>query len=168
MTVPGGTAMQRSSALRTILTAGLIAGILDGLDAVVFIAWIRGIPVERVFQFIASGALGIRAFHGGVAAAALGVVFHFTVAICAATVFYLLTRRWTWPLRAPFVAGPIYGFGVFVFMHYLVVPLSAAPKQPPASVGSIVNLIFSHVFFVGIPIALITRRANTSDQERSW
>jgi hypothetical protein len=160
--------MQRSSALRTILTAGLIAGILDGLDAVVFIAWIRGIPVERVFQFIASGALGIRAFHGGVAAAALGVVFHFTVAICAATVFYLLTRRWTWPLRAPFVAGPIYGFGVFVFMHYLVVPLSAAPKQPPASVGSIVNLIFSHVFFVGIPIALITRRANTSDQERSW
>ena len=50
--------MQRSSALRTILTAGLIAGILDGLDAVVFIAWIRGIPVERVFQFIASGALG--------------------------------------------------------------------------------------------------------------
>jgi hypothetical protein len=159
-------AAQRPTALRTVLTAGLVAGFLDGLDAVVFIGWIKGIAVERVFQFIASGALGVRAFHGGLAAALLGVTFHFIIAIGAAAVFYLLTRRWTWPLRVPFAAGPIYGFGVFLFMHYLVVPLSAAPRQPPASAGSIANLIFSHVFFVGIPIALITRRRDTSTQGR--
>lgn len=155
-------AMAKPTAFRTILTAGLTAGFLDGLDAVVYIGWISGVPVARVFQFIASGALGVRAFHGGLAAASLGVVFHFMIAVCAAAVFYLLTRRWKWPLQAPFLAGPIYGFAVFLFMHYLVVPLSAAPRQPPASVGSIANLIFSHVFFVGIPIALITRRADAS------
>jgi uncharacterized membrane protein YagU involved in acid resistance len=154
------TTSSSKRALQVILLAGLIAGFLDGMDAVVFIGWIRGIPVERVFQFIASGALGVAAFHGGWPAVALGVAFHFMIAISAAAVFYLLTRRWKWPLRAPILAGPIYGFGVFLFMHYVVVPLSAAPRQPPASAGAIANLIFSHVFFVGIPIALINNRAS--------
>ena len=148
-----------NQALRTILTAGLIAGFLDGMDAVVFIGWISGIPVHRVFQFIASGALGVAAFRGGWPAVALGVFFHFTIALAAATFYYLLSRKLPMILQAPFVWGPIYGVGVFLFMHYVVVPLSAAPRQPPATAGAIANLIFSHVFFVGIPIALINSRA---------
>jgi hypothetical protein len=146
---------QSHSATSVILKAGLLAGLLDGLDAVVFIGWIRGVPVERVFQFIASGAIGVRAFQLGLAGVALGVFFHFVIAIGAAAFFCLLTRRWTWPLWAPFIAGPIYGIGVFLFMRYVVVTLSATPRQPPAKVSSLVNLIFSHVFFVGIPIALV-------------
>lgn len=165
MVAPALDAQQSPNAFRTLLTAGLLAGILDGLDAVVFIGWIEGVGVERVFQFIASGALGLRAFSGGIPAALLGVLFHFTIAISAAAVFYLLTRTWKWPLRAPSPAGAIYGLAVFLFMHYLVVPMSAAPKQPPATAASLANLIFSHVFFVGIPIALITRRADTPAQD---
>jgi len=48
---------------------------------------------------------------------------------------------------------------VFLFMHYLVVPLSATPKQGTATTADYLNLIFSHVFFVGIPIAFITGRS---------
>jgi hypothetical protein len=47
---------------------------------------------------------------------------------------------------------------VFFIMRYLVVPLSAAPKQGPATPGALLNLVFSHIFFVGIPIALIVAR----------
>ena len=141
---------------------------LDGLDAVVYIGLMSGIPVIRVFQFIASGVLGVRAFHGGGAAAALGVVLHFTIAIGAAATFYLLSRKLPILLRHPLVCGPIFGLGVFVFMHYLVVPLSAAPRQPPIRTAALLNLIFSHVFFVGIPIALVTRRmaSDPSDANR--
>jgi hypothetical protein len=71
--------LRPSRALRTIVTAGLFAGFLDGMDAVVFIAWMSGIPVMRVFQFIASGALGVKSFDGGWATAALGVLFHLSL-----------------------------------------------------------------------------------------
>ena len=148
-----------SRAVQTILTAGLLAGFLDGMDAVVFIAWMNGIPVVRVFQFIASGALGVKSFHGGGATAVLGVLFQFIIAIGAAAVFYFLAVRLPAVLRRPWLWGPAYGVGVFVFMHYLVVPLSAAPRQPPLSAEALANLLFSHIFFVGIPIALVTSRA---------
>ena len=114
-----------------------------------------GIPVIRVFQFIASGALGVRSFHGGGATAALGVFFHFVIATGAAAVFYALSVKLPMILRRPFLWGPMYGAGVFLFMHYVVVPLSAAPKQGPLSARGLANLLFSHIFFVGIPIALV-------------
>lgn len=136
----------------------MLAGVLDGLDAAVVIALLNHVSPVRIFQFIASGLIGVRAFHLGGAAAALGVVLHFTIATGAAAVFYLLSLKWPSVIRRPLVCGPIYGLGVFAFMHYIVVPLSAAPKQPPAGAVSLLNLIFSHVFFVGVPIALVTRR----------
>jgi uncharacterized membrane protein YagU involved in acid resistance len=141
-----------------VLAAGLLAGVLDGLDAVVYIGIMNGIPVPRVFQFIASGLIGVRAFHGGAAVAVLGVVLHFVIAMGAAAVFYLLSLRLPVLIRRPLLCGPIFGIGVFAFMHYVVVPLSATPRQPPASVAALLNLIVSHVFFVGIPIAEVTSR----------
>ena len=141
------------------MTAGMLAGLLDGLDAAVVIARMNRIPAARVFQFIASGLLGVKAFHGGTPAALLGLLLHFTIAIEAAAVFYVASSVLPRLLRRPLVWGPIYGIAVFLFMHYLVVPLSAAPKQPPASVAALLNLIGSHVFFVGIPIAIVTSRS---------
>jgi len=139
--------------------------LLDGLDAVVYIGMMQGIPVVRVFQFIASGLIGVRAFHGGAAAAVLGAALHFTIAIGAAAVFYLLSLKLPVLVRRQLLCGQIYGLGVFVFMHYVVVPLSAAPRQPPAGAASLMNLIFSHVFFVGIPIAAATSRMRSSPKQ---
>jgi len=65
-------------------------------------------------------------------------------------------------LLRPLLWGAIYGYVVFVFMHYLVVPFSATPKQPPLRMPALANLLFSHVFFVGIPIAMITRHFGKS------
>jgi hypothetical protein len=145
-----------------ILKAGLLAGLLDGFDAIAFAGWYRGVPVARIFQFIASGAIGAKAFQLGGVGVALGVFFHFTIAIGAAAVFYLLTRRWTWPLQAPLIAGPLFGIGVFLFMRYVVVALSAIPPQPPSKPIGLINLVFSHIFFVGIPIAVSISRATKS------
>jgi hypothetical protein len=139
--------------------AGVVAGFLDGLDAAIFIGMIGGVPVMRVFQFIASGLVGVAAFHGGWTTAALGCLLHFLIATGAAAVFYGMSVKLPIVLRKPLIWGAVFGVGVFVFMHYLVVPLSAAPKQHPLTAGALLNLIFSHIFFVGIPIALVTSRS---------
>jgi len=153
------TSRRPANPLRTIVTAGLIAGALDGLDAAVVIALLNNVSPVRVFQFIASGLIGVSAFRGGVPAAVLGVLLHFTIALGAAATFYLASLKLPFLLRRPFLWGPLYGIAVFLFMHYLVVPLSATPKPGSATAADYLNLIFSHVFFVGIPIAFITGRS---------
>jgi len=149
----------RAPAFRTILQAGLLAGVLDGLDAVVYFCGIQGIPVMRLFQYIASGALGPRSFKGGVETALLGLGFHFLVATGAAGTYYLLTLAFPELLKNPLLVGPLFGVGVYLFMYKVVIPMSAAPPQPPASAGKIVNQLFTHTLFVGLSIALVVRRA---------
>ena len=53
-----------SAAYKTILWAGSICGVLDGLSAVVLSAYFGGTPL-RVFQGIAGALLGRGAFNGG-------------------------------------------------------------------------------------------------------
>jgi hypothetical protein len=48
----------RPRALDTILAGGLIAGVLDGLDAVIFYRWSFGVSPTLLFQHIASGLFG--------------------------------------------------------------------------------------------------------------
>jgi hypothetical protein len=60
-----------SHAVRTIFLAGLICGSLDGICAIALAMgkWMR------MFQFIASGALGPNGFQGVIGTAALGGAF---------------------------------------------------------------------------------------------
>jgi hypothetical protein len=144
----------RAHPLKTITRAGLIAGTLDGLDAAIVLGLIGGPGVKRVFQFIASGALGPSAFQGGWATASLGVLLHYGIATGAATTYYLLSRPFPTLARKPVLCGPIFGLGVFVFMRHLVIPLSAAPKRPSLTLPGYLNQLIAHTLFVGLPIAL--------------
>lgn len=139
--------------MKRVLCAWLVAGTLDIADAIVFIGWIKGAGTKRVLQFIASGLLGVRAFQGGWTSAMLGLDIHFFIALCTTLTYYRLSRKFPVLLKRWAVYAPIYGLGVFFFMHYGVVPLSRAPKQGPASIASLANLIFSHVFFMGLTMA---------------
>ncbi|HEV7220389.1 MAG: hypothetical protein ACHP8A_11475 [Terriglobales bacterium] len=149
---------RRSRAVETIVLGGLVAGVLDGSDAALVITRISGVSATRVFQFIASGLLGLRAFQEGSVAALISCGIHFLIALTVAITYYLLSLKLSGLLKKPALFGPIFGFGVFCFMHDLIVPLSAAPKQPPASLISLLNLVISHTIFVGLPIALIASR----------
>jgi uncharacterized membrane protein YagU involved in acid resistance len=145
-------------ALKMILWAGLVAGVLDGADAVIIIPWLKHIGAVRILQFIASGLLGVRAFRGGWWVASLGLTLHFLIAISAAAIYYAISAKLPVPSRKPFIFGPVFGLMFFGLMQYVVVPLSVAPKQPPIKEDELLNLVLSHMLFVGLPIALITRR----------
>jgi hypothetical protein len=87
----------------------------------------------------------------------LGCQLHFAIAIGAALVYHALGVKVPAMARRPWLAGPTFGLGVFTVMHYVVVPLSAAPRQPPHGPVWFFNMLFSHTLFVGLPIALIAR-----------
>jgi hypothetical protein len=147
-------------ALPTIFGGGLLAGLLDGLDAIVYFGLKARVSAGRIFHFIASGLIGIHAsIQLGWLGVLLGVILHFTIAIGAAGVFYLSALKFPLLVRRPFLSGAIFGLGLYFFMNRVVVPLSAVPKNPNA-VFSWIDLasgFFAHIVLIGIPIALISR-----------
>lgn len=150
------------SPAKTILLAGLVAGLLDGADALLFNSWFHATPPRRVLQFIASGVLGLKSFQGGWSSATLGALVHLGIAVTAAAVFYALSRRLPALLRQPALWGTLYGLAIFAIMHFLVVPLSAAPRQRPLAMPDLINLLLAHILCVGLPIAYLTARDSPS------
>lgn len=143
--------------IRAILLAGLVAGVLDIADALIFTAARGGSPT-RVLQYIASGVLGQDSFQGGAATAALGLFLHFVIATGAAAVFVVASLQLPALLRRPFLWGPIYGIVVLIVMNRVVVPLSLVRRAPLALNAGFINLVAAHIFCVGIPIAFVASR----------
>ena len=145
----------------TILWGGLTAGILDSIDAVVAFG-LTGMNPIQVLQYVASGALGSEAFKGGLATAALGAALHFFIAFVVAAVFYAASRKLSALYRNPAIWGPAFGVTVYLFMNFLVLPLSAVPKSS-FSLGLFLNGVFGHAIFVGLPIAWFARRSASNN-----
>jgi hypothetical protein len=143
--------------IQAILLGGLVVGVLDISDAILF-TWFLGGSAARMLQGIASGLLGPGSFQGGPATAVLGLVLHFIIATGATTVFVLASLRAPALLERPFVWGPVYGLIVYAVMRFVVLPLSLVRMQPFSFNIGFANQIFAHIFLVGIPIALIASR----------
>ncbi|WP_348268096.1 hypothetical protein P8936_02325 [Edaphobacter paludis] len=141
------------TAVETVALAGLLAGTLD-ITATSTLFALQGLSIERLWQGIASGALGSPAFSGGKRSATVGLLFHFVIALIVAAVYYALSRRLPGLIESPFVCGAVYGTVVHVVMSRIVLPLSAAPKRVFSVKAFLIQLVI-HIFFVGLPIALI-------------
>ena len=127
---------------QAILWGGLIAGVLDAVDGVIAFGT-QGLNPIEVLQYIASGALGQSAFQGGLATAALGAAFHFSIAWVAAAVFMLASRRLEILKARAVLAGLLYGAAVYLFMNYLVLPLSAVAAGT-FQLGIFLNGVIGH------------------------
>jgi hypothetical protein len=146
------------SPARAVLLGGLTVGALDLADACLFFGVRNGVTPMRILQSIASGALGRAAFSEGLAAAALGLAAHFFIATSIVFVYYLASGMFRSLVRHPWIFGPIYGWGVYAFMNFVVIPLSnAGPQRFVWPV--VVNGLVIHTFGVGIPSALFSRLA---------
>src|SRR5437667_12872482 len=83
---------RRPQALYTILLGGLAIGSLDLLFAFTYYVLILGAKPLRIFQSVAAGVLGRpAAVEGGVRTFILGIMLHFVVATCIATVYYCIS-----------------------------------------------------------------------------
>ena len=119
---------------------------------------LRGVSPVRILQSIASGLLGPSAYAGGAPTAALGLFLHFVIAFGAATAYSLASLKIPALLRHPVRYGLAFGVGVYVFMNYVVLPLSAFRKGSGFSLPLFVNGVLAVVLLVGLPIALLAAR----------
>lgn len=145
-------------AYQVILLGGLIAGTLDITGACV-VSWLRaGVSPIRVFQSVASGLLGAASSTGGARTAALGLALHFLIATVWTVVFYFASRKLRFMVARPVTIGLLYGVVVYLFMNFVVIPLSAVPRRgPPPLSGRIIGLLVI-MFCIGLPISLIVSR----------
>ena len=151
------TSLNQYSATRVIILAGLVAGTLDILAACI-VSWLRaGVTPIRVLQSIAAGVYGSASFGGGTKTAVLGLILHFIIATTAAAVYYVASRRLNFLIDQPIIAGLLYGVVVYLFMNFVVLPLSNVAKRPVPLSGRIIGIVII-ILFVGLPIAAIVRK----------
>jgi hypothetical protein len=152
--------------VRTLVRAGLVTGVTDGLFSSALSAFAYGSTVTRLWQGVAAVLLGRAALEGGLATAAVGLVMHFGVAFAWSAFFLFVVMRsarvrgvLASPLGALKVAS-LYGPFVWMVMSLVVIPLLA--QRPPA-----INIrwwvqFFGHIPFVALPIVATCRATSRS------
>ena len=136
-----------SRLLLPILIGGGIAGALDLISAFITFGW-------RVPRGIASGLLGARAFQGGVGTWILGVVLHFTIALSAAAIYCLASRKLPFLREHFLVCGLFYGIAIYLVMQLVVLPLSAFPlKTNSITRAALSQGLLVHMLIIGLPIS---------------
>jgi Na+/H+ antiporter NhaA len=151
-------ARPRSTFPRDVALAGLVTGSLDALFAsVLYVGVLRVLSVVGVLQYIASGLLGASAFRGGIWAALLGAGIHFFLALAFAALYLASSRRLRVLTERPIASGLAYGAGVYFFMNFVVLPLTAVATAPVRP-AELIPMLLDHMLFVGLPTALIAAR----------
>ena len=156
--------MKKFGALRAIVTAGLVVGVLDISSAFV-IWWQRGIALRRGLQGITAGLLGARSYEGGMATAGLGLALHFFVAFVVVSIFYLASRRIPFLTKQPLISGVFYGIGVYIVMYWLVLPTVFSTFRH--RLANELLAVAIHICLIGLPTAFIVRRYSQRTEQSS-
>jgi hypothetical protein len=139
------------------LFAWLLCGTLDIAYAAVW-SVLAGSDPGRMLRGVAKGPFGDGAGDWGFGGALAGLATHFAI-MGAMVGFWLFAVRRIPALRHPWsLTGTLYGFGLYLVMNAIVLPLRfGAPFPPPDLVKGLVAL-FPHIVFIGLPLAWLTRK----------
>ena len=142
----------RKSPLLAIAVGGLSAGIVDLTQALILFG-------TRVPIGIAAGLIGRQAAHGGgISIYILGVFLHFFIALSAASVYYVASRKLEFLKEHWLICGLVYGAIVDQVMTLIFLPLSALHAAGPYKLQDLLLGIGVHMITVGLPIAFSVRR----------
>lgn len=137
---------------------GLVAGTLDITENIIFNHF-RGVTMKMIFQYIASGLIGMKSFSLGAESVALGVAIHYAIAMTWTVVFYFFSRKLLILTRHAAISGIIYGGVVYVIMNFVVLPLTSVPHATKAmTLASRVSGVLALLFCIGLTISLLTRK----------
>lgn len=140
-----------------ILFGGGIAATLDIIYAIVRNGGYGKSPLW-VLQSVASGWMGEDAFASGIAGGIVGLLSHYGILFVAAAVYLVASRSFTILKSRAMACGAIFGVLVYLFMNFVVLPLSAFPFDFPYPLSRLLEGFVSHAFFVGLPIAWAVRK----------
>jgi hypothetical protein len=137
--------------LPSILVGGLIAGTLDLTTAFISYGW-------NVPRGIASGLLGPSARQGGLGVYILGIALHFFIALSAAVVYYLASRKLTFLAEHWLICGMFFGIGLWLVMNLIVLPLSAIHFKGPFMLHGMIQGLLVHMIIIGLPISFSVKQ----------
>lgn len=155
-----GVGEQQTNLLRPILFGGISVGILDVIPA--FLSFGLKAP-----QGVAAGLIGpSAAFQGGALTWLLGMLLHFFIAFAAAVIYCFVGRKLDFLADHWIVCGLFYGMAVFLFMNFVVLPLSALHMAGPYQRRWLIEGILGNMVEIGLPISFgLHRFAKSSFKE---
>lgn len=140
-----------------ILFAWLLCGSLDIAYAAVW-SVLAGSNPGKMLRGVAKGPFGDGAGDWGLGGALLGLVTHFAI-MGAMVAFWFVAVRRVPALRQPWwLTGTVYGFGLYLAMNALVLPLRFGAPFPPADLVKGLVALAPHIVFIGLPLAWLTRK----------
>lgn len=159
-TIASTSPTTRNSLLRLSVIGGLIIGTLHVIIqvAIVIVLIAKMGTLMAAGQYIASGVMGNAAFEGGLATALLGLILEFVMTIIIAGIFIFSADRIALLQKNVIPGSLLYGFGVFIVMNFIVVPLSAAPVLPAPPTWFLVESVLEHVLLIGLPLGILVQR----------
>ena len=152
------------NSIKTIFLAGIIAGILDGIAAVIIPGKMN---FSGVFKFVASGMFGKDAFAGGNEMVLYGIVIHFTIAISFAFVYYFSFFKLKFFQKNKFIGGLIYGIFVWAIMNLVILPFTNIPQRPFNWTGAVQAMLIL-MMCIGLPISLCINNIKTRKASKSY
>lgn len=145
--------------IKPIIISGIVAGILDCILAVVFLG---KMDFAGVWKYVASGYFGKSAFSGGNEMVMYGLLFHFSIAIFWAIVFFFVVRKINFFTNYIIVGGLLYGIMIWFVMNLVVLPFTNIPQSPMTAISAIKNITIL-MLCVGLPISWIQNRIKSYD-----
>jgi len=158
-TITSTSPTNRNSLLRSIALGGIIIFIIHLIiQEWIFFSLLEKNSFVSVLQYIASAVLGNSSFAGGIGTALLGTLLHLFTCCVIAAVFILSANRIPLLRRYPIAGAFLYGFGVYIVMNLIVLPLSAAPPLPAQTTPELIELVIEHVLLIGLTLGILVRR----------
>ncbi|HVZ98238.1 MAG TPA: hypothetical protein VG847_15250 [Chitinophagaceae bacterium] len=124
------TSKNSTPLLKPILIAGLLAGTLDAIAAILDYYIATGKNPVIVFIFIASGIFGNGAFSMSRHIAWLGLFLHFSIAVVFSAFYFLIFPKIKLLQKSRAGSAIMYGIFAWAAMNLIVVPLSNTPPLP--------------------------------------
>lgn len=141
-----------------LLFAWLLCGTLDIVYAAVS-SVVQGRTVSSMLHAVASGPFGDGAREWGIAGDMAGLATHYAIMGAMVAFWFAAVRQWPAIARQPWwLAGTIYGFGLYLVMNAIVLPLRFGAPFPPTDLVKGAVALFPHIFFIGWPLAWLTRK----------
>ncbi len=143
--------------LRTIVTAWLLAGTLDITIASIYFPLAGKFRLILLYQGIASGVLGARAFAGGMPTAVLGLALHYLIALIWTVFFFFVYPKMKFLSMNRTVTAVGYAVFVSSVMTFVVLPLSNVHHYPVKAEPFLISTAIL-MFTIGLPITTVVRK----------
>jgi hypothetical protein len=141
-----------------ILWSWLLVGTLDLAAAMIQTVLYNG-DIQRLFQFIASGAFGKEAFDGGWSYAIYGILFHYIIAFSWTIIFFIIYSGFNLSRFNKILVGICYGIVIWFVMNRIVLPFSNITPRPFDVMKSLIAASIL-IVAIGLPLSFIASRTS--------